>query len=375
MALRNFLHFSAPYRRQLILLGLLTVVSSLMMLVIPWLAGQMIGEIISPDTADVGGLVALLLLTLGGAAVLLLLLAGQNMQSGSMAPTELFSFLFYAALLTQPVGTLAHAYGQIPTARATLTRLQSVLEQSAEPGYLASGHMGNARSDIPFSDVNFSYPGRDVTLWEANLEIRAGEIVALTGSNGAGKSTLVNLLLCFYEPQQGVIFLDGRDIAPIHLQDLRQQVGIVPQRALLFNGTIRANIAYGLEGASDAESVTAARLAQAYDFIIALPQGFETQSGDHGVRLSGGQRQRVALARALVTNPPVLILDEATSMYDLEGENAFVAACVTALKGRTVILITHRPASLALADRILCVEGGAVREVLHFEGYQEVAGA
>lgn len=311
----------------------------------------------------------------GSAAVLLLLMASQNMQSGSMTPTELFSFLFYAALLTQPVGTLAHVYGQIQTARGTLARLQSVLEQSVEPGYLAAGHISKSRGEIIFSDVSFSYPGRDLTLRGANLEIRAGEIVALTGSNGAGKSTLVNLLLGFYEPQQGVILLDGRNIASTQVQDLRQQIGIVPQRALLFNGTIRANIAYGLEGASDTQIATAARLAQAYDFIIGLPQGFETEIGDHGVRLSGGQRQRIALARALVKNPPVLILDEATSMYDREGETAFIAACATSLKGRTVILITHRQSSLALADRILCIEGGAVHEILRFEGNQEVAGA
>ena len=299
----------------------------------------------------------------GGAAVLLLLLAGQNLQSGSMTPAGLFSFLFYAALLTQPVGTLAHVYGQIQTARGTLARLQSVLEQAAEPGYGAPGRIVQARGEITFRDVGFSYPGRDVTLLKANLEIRAGEIVALTGSNGAGKTTLVNLLLRFYEPAEGTILLDGRDVASIQVQELRQQIGIVPQRALLFNGTIRANIAYGLEGASEAEIETAARLAQAYDFIIDLPQGFETQIGDHGVRLSGGQRQRIALARALVKNPPVLILDEATSMYDLEGETAFIAACETALKGRTVILITHRPASLALADRMFSIENHSVVEL------------
>ena len=302
-------------------------------------------------------------LVAGSAAVLLLLLAGQNLQSGNMTPTELFSFLFYAALLTQPVGTLAHVYGQIQTARGTLARLQSVLEEPTEPGYPVEERMEKARGDITFADVGFAYPGRDVTLRGVNLEIRAGEIVALTGSNGAGKTTLVKLLQRFYLPQQGAIFLDGRDIASIRLHDLRQQIGNVPQRALLFNGTIRANIAYGLEGASDAEIETAARLAQAHDFIIELPQGFETQIGDHGVRLSGGQRQRIALARALVKNPPVLILDEATSMYDLEGEIAFIAACATALKGRTVILITHRPASLELADRTFAIENHMIVEL------------
>lgn len=307
------------------------------------------------------------------AAVMLLFFGGQIVAAGRMAPTELFSFLFYAALLTRPVGALANVYGQIQTARGTLARLQSVFEKEAESGYSSCGRLRHADGAIVFKHISFGYSGREVTLSDVNLEIHAGEIVALTGGNGAGKSTLVNLLLRFYEPQQGKILLDGRDIAEIQVQDLRQQVGLVPQSPLLFNGTIRANIAYGSEGASDAEIETASRLAQAYDFIVSLPQGFETQIGDHGVRLSGGQRQRVALARALVKNPPILILDEATSMYDFEGENAFVAACVTALKGRTVILITHRQASLALADRILCLEGGVIHDVLPLEGHQEIA--
>jgi ATP-binding cassette subfamily B protein len=305
----------------------------------------------------------LITLVAASAAVLLLFIAGRNVQSGGMTISELFSFLLYAALLTWPIGVLANLYGHIQTARGTMARLQKVLGQDVEPGYQASGRIDALRGEIEFRNVSFSYPGREEVLNDVNLHIRPGEVVSLTGANGAGKSTLMALLLRFYDPTGGAISLDGRDIADIDVRDLRRGIGVVPQRALLFNGTIRANIGFGLEGANDAEIETAARLAQAYQFIVQLADGFETEIGDHGVRLSGGERQRIALARALVKDPQVLIFDEATSMYDVDGENDLVDACREALQGRTIILITHRPASLALADRILCVEDSDVHEV------------
>jgi ABC-type multidrug transport system fused ATPase/permease subunit len=216
---------------------------------------------------------------------------------------------------------------------------------------------------VSFTGIGFSYPGRNQVLRDVNLHIKAGEKVALIGGNGAGKTTLVNLLLRFCDPDQGAIQLDGQDIGRIHVQDLRRRMGLVPQRAALFNDTISANIAFGHDQADSAQIVAAARLAQAHDFISELPKGYDTQIGDHGVRLSGGQQQRLSLARALIKDPPILIFDEATSMFDLEGERAFIEASAQALEGRTVILITHRPASLAIADRIIAVERGAVREV------------
>ena len=297
------------------------------------------------------------------AALLLMFLAGRSVQAGQLTPAQLFSFLFYAALLTRPVGSLANVYGQIQTTRGTLARLQSVLAREPEPGYNALGRMAAAQGEIIFKNVSFAYPGREPTLRNVNLHIRPGEIVALTGPNGAGKTTLMNLLLRLHDPDSGAISVDGLDITRLAVRDLRRQIGIVPQRALLFNGTVRANIGFGLEGASYAQVKAAARLAQADEFICDLPQGYETEIGDHGVRLSGGQRQRIALARAFVKDPPIMILDEATSMYDLDGESAFIEACGEALNGRTVILITHRPASLALAGRVLRVGHGAVREL------------
>jgi subfamily B ATP-binding cassette protein MsbA len=164
-------------------------------------------------------------------------------------------------------------------------------------------------------------------------------------------------------PQSGQIFIDGHDISQVSLHSLRRQIGVVPQHVLLFNGTLRDNIAYGRPGADAHAIQAAAQMAQAHDFITGLPQGYDTVIGDEGVRLSGGQRQRVALARALLKNPPILILDEATAMFDPEGERLFVQACRDTFRERTVILITHRPASLALADRVLRLGDGTVHAV------------
>jgi ATP-binding cassette subfamily B protein/subfamily B ATP-binding cassette protein MsbA len=305
---------------------------------------------------------AIALVTASG-AIGLILLASHSVQSGAMTPKELLSLLFYAALLTRPIGALASSYGQMQLTRGTLARLHAMLQRAPEPGYSAMGRLEESRSHICFRDITFGYPGRGDVLRGLNLDIQPGEVIALVGENGAGKTTAINLLLRFHNPAKGTILLDGHDIAGIQVQDLRRQIGMVPQRPLLFNGTIRANIAFGLDEPRDHEIEAAARLAQAHEFIIRLPLGYQTEIGDHGVRLSGGQRQRIALARALLMNPPILVLDEATSMYDLEGENAFIEACATALAGRTVILITHRPASLALANRMVRIEDGQACEV------------
>ena len=212
-------------------------------------------------------------------------------------------------------------------------------------------------------DLHFAYPGRAPALKGLSLRIAAGETVALTGPNGAGKSTLAHLLMRLMDPTQGTITIDGADIAQVTLPSLRRQIGVVPQHVLLFNGSVNDNIAYGLPGATPEAVQAAARAAQADAFISALPQGYDTLVGDHGVRLSGGQRQRIALARALLKDPAILILDEATAMFDPEAERSFITDCHDALAQRTVILITHRPASLALADRVLRLEAGVLKEL------------
>lgn len=286
-------------------------------------------------------------------AIGILLLGSAEVAAGNRAPGDLFAFLLYAALLTRPAAALSDTYSRFQIARGTLARLEAVFAMSIEPGYTATGITERAHGAIAFEKVSFGYPGRGRVLDGLDFAVAPGEIVALTGENGVGKSTMVRLLLRFYDPDSGRITLDGTDIATLQVQSLRRQFGYVPQRPLLFNGTIAQNIAFGMADPDPAAVERAARLAQAWDFIHALPRGLATEIGDNGIRLSGGQQQRIALARALLRDPPIYIFDEATSMYDLEGEAAFVESCIESLKGRTVIIITHRPASLALADRVI----------------------
>lgn len=295
------------------------------------------------------------------AALAVLIIAGRSLGDGRMDAAQLVSFLLYAMLLARPVASLVRIYGETQVARGALDRLRTVFDQPPE----ASGDRplsGRARGAVCFSDVRFTFPGREPLLRGLDLDLAPGDRVALLGANGAGKTALIHLLLRFYLLDGGRITLDGVDIVTLDLAALRRQIGLVPQTTLLFNGTVADNIAFGADAAPPAAIERAARLAQAHDFIAGFPDGYDTTIGDRGVKLSGGQRQRIALARALIKDPPILILDEATAMFDAEGEAAFVEDCEEALAGRTVILITHRPALLTFATRRVEIIGGQARE-------------
>jgi ABC-type multidrug transport system fused ATPase/permease subunit len=300
---------------------------------------------------------------LGSAALATVIaISATQIEAGGLTAADLVTVLLYTMLMLSPLGILADTYGRVQTVRGAMERMNRFLNAEPESDNARGRKLGPIRGAIRIENLAFSYPGRAAVFSDFNLVISAGETIGLTGCNGAGKSTLAHLLMGFERPARGRILLDGIDTAEVDLSSLRANVGLVAQRVLLVNGTVADNIAYGCPGVSREQLEHAARLACAHEFIEALPLGYDTVIGDEGVRLSGGQRQRLSLARTLVPDPPILILDEATAMFDPEGEQEFLGDCRAVLEGKTTILITHRPASLALADRIVSIEGGRAIE-------------
>jgi subfamily B ATP-binding cassette protein MsbA len=215
---------------------------------------------------------------------------------------------------------------------------------------------------VEFRNVTFAYRDGREALHNINLTVEPGEVVAITGHSGAGKTTLMNLLMRFYDPTQGAVVVDGHDLRDVRLESLRRQVSMVAQENVLFSVTILENIRYGKREASEAEAIAAAKAADLHDFVMSLPDGYETMIGEEGVKLSGGQKQRLALARALVTDPKILILDDVTSALDGETEARVQDALKVVMKGRTTFIIAHRLSSVVDADRILVMENGEITD-------------
>lgn len=286
---------------------------------------------------------------------------GQAVLAGTMSAGELSAFIFYAVLAAGAIATLAEVAGDVQRASGAAERLlelldtQPTIQSPAHPHTLATP----LRGEIRLENITFSYPGRETPALEAfDLHIQPGERVAVVGPSGAGKSTLLTLLLRFYDPSQGRITLDGRDIRCLDLVALRGAMGLVAQEPVLFSGSVADNLRYGDHEADIDRLRRAAQDASALDFIDALPQGFDTPLGPGGVQLSGGQRQRLAIARALLKNPAVLLLDEATSALDAESERLVQQALDRLMVDRTSIVIAHRLATVIAADRLLVLDGG-----------------
>jgi ATP-binding cassette, subfamily B, bacterial len=329
-----------------------------------WRRQLLIKSLLGPVVALVAGLGLILLLWLGGAAV----------ASNQLSAAELVSLLLYAMLMSQPLRGLANVYGQLQTTRGAAERIMEFLGEAPEPDDDDLPDLPPLVGDIELKSVHFQYPGGNPVLEGLNLRVAAGETIAITGRNGAGKSTLAHLIMRFADPLAGTVLIDEHDVSQYSLASLRSQIGLVAQHTLLTNGTVAENIAYGLPFADMTAIERAARQAHAEEFISEMKLGYQTLIGDQGVRLSGGQRQRLALARALLVNPPILIFDEATAMFDPTGEKAFIDECHELLAVKTVILITHRPASLALADRVIDLSGPDSSRNLYSSGQQSSHG-
>ena len=309
-------------------------------------------------------LTAIVIVLVFGAVSVILWIGGHDVVSGRITAGDLSAFVFYAIIVAGSVGALSEVFGDLQRAAGAAERLLELLEVEpsiappAEPIALPVPPRGEVR----FEAVTFTYPSRPERpiLEGLNLDIAAGETVAVVGPSGAGKTTLFQLLLRFYDPEVGSVFVDGVDVRLCDPPELRKRLGLVPQEPVIFSADAWDNIRYGRAGASDQEVIAAAEAAAAREFLEALPGGFSCFLGEKGVRLSGGQRQRLAIARAILQDPAILLLDEATSALDAESERAVQDALSHLMAGRTTLIIAHRLATVKKADRILVMDQGRI---------------
>ncbi len=299
-----------------------------------------------------------------GAITLVLWVGAKAVLSDQMSGGDLAKFVLYAVVAAGATGALAEVIGEVQRAAGAMGRIgellarQSAVQSPVHDAISVPATLGA----LAFQDITFRYPSRPGTaaLDALSLQIEPGQTVALVGRSGAGKSTLFQLLLRFYEPQTGAILLAGHNINRYSLDALRESIAIVPQDPVLFGASVAENIGYGKLGASRAEIIDAAKLAEAHEFISALPEGFDTFVGERGVRLSGGQQQRIAIARAMLKDAPILLLDEATSALDAQSERAIQTALERLMQKRTTLVIAHRLATVRQADRIVVLDSGKI---------------
>ncbi|MBC7944706.1 MAG: ATP-binding cassette domain-containing protein [Burkholderiales bacterium] len=309
-------------------------------------------------------LTAMVILLVFGAVGVILWIGGHDVLAGRISGGELSAFVFYAVLVAAAVGAISEVIGDLQRAAGAAERLLELLatepeiKAPAQPQPLPTP----ARGEVRFDNVTFFYPSRPETPALGRFSLRAapGEKVALVGPSGAGKTTVFQLLLRFYDPQTGVVSLDGVDLKTANPHQVRERIALVPQDAVIFAGNIWDNVRYGRPQASDDEVREACRAAYAMEFLERLPEGFDTFLGERGVRLSGGQRSRIAIARAILSDRPVLLLDEATSALDAESERMVQAALARLMHGRTTLVIAHRLATVQNADRIAVIDHGRI---------------
>ncbi|UCE84397.1 MAG: lipid A export permease/ATP-binding protein MsbA [Deltaproteobacteria bacterium] len=300
---------------------------------------------------------------LGGVGIVFIIwYGGYNVIRGVSTPGNFFSFLAALLMLYDPVKRLSNINNVLQQGMAAAQRVYDILDTTPEirdkPDAI---HLPRLRHGLEFRRVQFHYQNKTV-LKDINLKVAAGEIVAIVGVSGAGKTTLVNLIPRFYEVTDGAILIDGVDIRDATVSSLRSQIGVVTQQTILFNDTVRNNIAYGDMDKKEEEIIAAAKAANAHDFVMETDQGFDAHIGEQGVRLSGGERQRLCIARALLKNAPILILDEATSSLDSEAEIEVQKALDNLMQGRTTLVIAHRLSTIQNADRIVVLADGRIVE-------------
>lgn len=314
-----------------------------------------------------GLMASFIVLVLFGALFFVMWRAALLVQSNEMTVGELFQFVLLTAIIGGSVAGLGSFYPELVSAVGATERVRELLLMPSEVDLnppVSQMELPRFQGDIEYRDVFFSYPTRpDVEVLRGlNLRVRPGEKIALVGQSGAGKSTIVQLLLRFYAPTGGTLLVDGKPVEAYDIGAYRRNIAIVPQEVLLFGGSIRENIAYGKPGATESEIETAARDANAWEFISGFPEGLDTLVGERGIKLSGGQRQRIAIARAILKDPAILLLDEATSSLDAESERVVQEALNRLMQGRTSIIVAHRLATIREVDCIYVLDKGQVAE-------------